>query len=79
MTETMQALTYQGSRTVVLSDLPVPTLPDQDSVLVQISSAGICGSDLDTHGGHGFAPSVGFSLGHEAPIARPGPPRWFSP
>ena len=66
MTTTMQALTYQGPGTVAVSDLPVPTLPDQDSVLVQVNSSGICGSDLHTYGGHGFVPDVGFSLGHEA-------------
>jgi alcohol dehydrogenase len=66
VTANMQALTYQGPHTVVVSDVPIPTLPDQDSVLVQISSSGICGSDLHTYAGHGFVPNVGFSLGHEA-------------
>jgi alcohol dehydrogenase len=62
----MLALTYQGPRTIVPSDLPTPRLPDADSILVQITASGICGSDLHAYGGHAFVPDVGFSLGHEA-------------
>ena len=62
----MQALTYHGPHTVRLADRPAPTLADQDSVLVQITASGICGSDLHTYNGHTFTSETDFSLGHEA-------------
>ncbi len=62
----MKALTFQGPRTVHVSDLPAPTLPDSDSVLIEVTASGICGSDLHTFDGHAFVSDTGFSLGHEA-------------
>jgi alcohol dehydrogenase len=62
----MQALTYQGPRRVEALEMPEPTLPGPDAVLVQISTSGICGSDLHTFAGHTFVSGVGFTLGHEA-------------
>lgn len=62
----MKALRWDGPRTVSVADVPDPTLIDEDSAILEVSSSGICGSDLHTYSGYEFAPDPGFILGHEA-------------
>jgi L-iditol 2-dehydrogenase len=47
---TVKALVYTAPRSVVLQELPEPSI-GRDDVLVQVAACGVCGSDL--HGFHG--------------------------
>jgi threonine dehydrogenase-like Zn-dependent dehydrogenase len=62
----MKALTYEGPQQVALSDVDDAVLPGDDGAVVRVTAAGICGSDLHIYDGHGFSPTTGYSLGHEA-------------
>ncbi|HMJ76662.1 MAG TPA: alcohol dehydrogenase catalytic domain-containing protein [Iamia sp.] len=62
----MLALTYEGPQQVAVSDVADAGLVDDESAVVRITASGICGSDLHIYDGHGFSPTTGYSLGHEA-------------
>ncbi|AFU01555.1 alcohol dehydrogenase catalytic domain-containing protein [Nocardia brasiliensis] len=62
----MKALTYQGPREISYSDVPDPVLTGPDGVIIRVTAAGICGSDLHIYAGHGFTDGTGYSVGHEA-------------
>ena len=56
----MRGLTFQGNGAVAVADVPEPTLLAPTDAIVQITMAGICGSDLHIlHAGEafGFAPA----------------------
>jgi L-iditol 2-dehydrogenase len=66
MSATMQALVFTDFNRHQLQDVPIPALVYPDDVLVQIKSAGVCGSDL-----HGYTGQTGrrqppLVMGHEA-------------
>src|SRR5581483_2183262 len=42
----VKALTWQGRRDVQVQVVPDPTIEKPDDVIVQVTSTGICGSDL---------------------------------
>src|SRR6476646_12092849 len=42
----MRALTWHGKRDVRVDTVPDPTIQDPTDVVVEITSSGICGSDL---------------------------------
>ena len=42
----MRALTWHGKRDVRVDTVPDPTIQDPTDVIVEITSTGICGSDL---------------------------------
>ncbi len=62
----MKALTYEGPQQVAVSEVADAALPGDDGAVVRVTAAGICGSDLHIYDGHGFSPTTGYSLGHEA-------------
>jgi threonine dehydrogenase-like Zn-dependent dehydrogenase len=62
----MRALVYRGAQDVRCESVPDAVLPDERGAVVQVASAGICGSDLHIYGGHGFVPGDGYTIGHEA-------------
>lgn len=62
----MRAITYEAPETVAVSEVADATLLDEHAAVVQVTAAGICGSDLHIYGGHGFTPTTGYSVGHEA-------------
>ncbi|MBJ8343554.1 alcohol dehydrogenase catalytic domain-containing protein [Antrihabitans sp. YC2-6] len=62
----MKALVYQGPQDIAPAEVADPTLPDERGVIVRVTAAGICGSDLHIYGGHGFSSDIGFCVGHEA-------------
>jgi 2-desacetyl-2-hydroxyethyl bacteriochlorophyllide A dehydrogenase len=64
----MKALVYVGPERLELQDLPSPTVRDGE-VLLQISSAGICGSDIHGFLGHSERRKPGLVMGHET-VAR---------
>jgi glutathione-independent formaldehyde dehydrogenase len=60
----MQAIVWRGSRKVALESVADPDVESPTDALVQITSAGICGSDLHTYEGRAPA-EPGMVLGHE--------------
>jgi len=60
----VKAVVFEDVGKIRVDDLPEPTLEEPDDALVQISIAGICGSDL--HMLHGKTPLLeGDQIGHE--------------
>lgn len=62
----MRALVYHGPRDIRCDVVADPDPGDVHGAIVQVESAGICGSDLHIYAGDGFVPTEGFSVGHEA-------------
>lgn len=63
-TETMKAVNYQGPFSVKVEDVPRPKLEHPDDVIVKVTTAAICGSDLHMYEGRTGAQS-GITFGHE--------------
>ncbi|MFP5071919.1 alcohol dehydrogenase catalytic domain-containing protein [Pseudonocardia nantongensis] len=61
----MRALTYHGRRDVRVDTVPDPTIEAPDDVVVQVTSSGLCGSDLHLYEVMGPFLSEGDVLGHE--------------
>jgi threonine dehydrogenase-like Zn-dependent dehydrogenase len=61
----MRALTYEGPGRVRVRDKPDPRIEHPDDVILRVTRAAICGSDL--HLFHGLVPDtrVGTTFGHE--------------
>jgi threonine dehydrogenase-like Zn-dependent dehydrogenase len=61
----MQALTFHGPRDVRLEDKPRPELLEPTDVILRVTTAAVCGTDL--HFFHGKEPGIapGTTLGHE--------------
>ncbi|WP_318503373.1 alcohol dehydrogenase catalytic domain-containing protein [Bacillus sp. T3] len=62
----MKAVTYQGFMDVKLKEVIEPKLKHAEDIIVKVTHASICGSDL--HSYHGMIPSLekDYILGHEA-------------
>ncbi|MEV7196994.1 alcohol dehydrogenase catalytic domain-containing protein [Streptomyces sp. NPDC093510] len=71
----MRALTWQGKRDVRVDEVPDPRIEKPDDVIVQVTSTGICGSDLHLYEVFGPFLDAGDILGHEAMgvVAEKGP------
>lgn len=63
-TETMKAVNYQGAFKVKVEDVPKPKLEHPDDVIVKVTTAAICGSDLHMYEGR-TAAEAGITFGHE--------------
>ncbi|ETI21275.1 hypothetical protein G647_07620 [Cladophialophora carrionii CBS 160.54] len=61
---TMKAVNYQGAFKVKVEDVPKPTLEHPDDVIVKVTTAAICGSDLHMYEGRTGA-EAGITFGHE--------------
>lgn len=61
----MRALTWHGKRDVRVYTVPDPVIQDPTDVIVQVTSSGICGSDLHLYEVLGPFLDVGDILGHE--------------
>jgi threonine dehydrogenase-like Zn-dependent dehydrogenase len=61
----MRALTWHGRRDVRVDSVPDPVLTEPDDVIVQITSTGLCGSDLHLYEVLGPFLAEGDILGHE--------------
>jgi threonine dehydrogenase-like Zn-dependent dehydrogenase len=62
----MQALTWHGKRDVRVDTVPDPKIEDPTDIIVQVTSTGICGSDLHLYEVFGPFLDEGDILGHEA-------------
>ncbi|WP_433503476.1 alcohol dehydrogenase catalytic domain-containing protein [Pseudonocardia halophobica] len=61
----MRALTWHGKRDVRVDTHPDPSIKDPDDIIVQITSTGLCGSDLHLYEVLGPFLGEGDILGHE--------------
>jgi threonine dehydrogenase-like Zn-dependent dehydrogenase len=61
----MHALSYQGPSSVRMVDKPEPRIEHPNDIVLRVTRAAICGSDLHLY--HGLVPDtrVGFTFGHE--------------
>jgi threonine dehydrogenase-like Zn-dependent dehydrogenase len=75
----MKALVYTAPEKVEIQPLPEPT-PAHGEVLLEVSAAGICGSDIHGFLGHSERRRPGLVMGHEAVArileVRPGVSGW---
>jgi len=61
----MKALTWQGTRDVRVEDVPDPIIKEPTDAIIQITSTGLCGSDLHLYEVLGPFLEAGDVLGHE--------------
>ncbi|WP_031482361.1 alcohol dehydrogenase catalytic domain-containing protein [Streptomyces bicolor] len=61
----MKALTYHGRHDIRYEDVPDPAVTSPTDAVVQVTTAGICGSDLHIYHGNPFSPELGYTPGHE--------------
>ena len=61
----MRALTWQGKRDVRVEDVPDPRIEEPTDAIIQITSSGLCGSDLHLYEVLGPYLHPGDVLGHE--------------
>jgi len=61
---TMKAVNYQGAFKVKVEEVPRPKLEHPDDVIVKVTTAAICGSDLHMYEGRTGA-EPGITFGHE--------------
>lgn len=64
MKRTMQALVYEGPRELNMREVELPVIGDQD-VLIRVSFAGICGSELSGYFGKNSLRVPPLIMGHE--------------
>lgn len=60
----MKALHYDGAFKVSVRSIPLPDLQHPDDVIVKVTTAAICGSDLHMYQGR-TAAEAGIVFGHE--------------
>lgn len=60
----MKALVYEGPKTMVMRDVPVPEI-NEDEVLIRVERAGICGSELSGYLGQNSLRKPPLIMGHE--------------
>ncbi|MFF6980898.1 alcohol dehydrogenase catalytic domain-containing protein [Streptomyces sp. NPDC008343] len=61
----MKALTYHGRHDIRYTDVPDAAVTSPTHAVVQVTTAGICGSDLHIYQGNPFSPELGYTPGHE--------------
>ena len=61
----MKAVTFQGPLKVEVKDMPDPAIQDPHDVILKVTTAGICGSDVHAYDGRMNIPATGWSMGHE--------------
>ncbi|MFJ2932686.1 alcohol dehydrogenase catalytic domain-containing protein [Streptomyces sp. NPDC087219] len=62
----MRALTWHGKQDVRVDTVPDPVVRDPDDIVVEVTTTGLCGSDLHLYLVLGAFLDVGDILGHEA-------------
>ncbi len=65
----MRALTWQGKQDVSVETVPDPTIIEPDDVIIEVTTTGLCGSDLHLYDPLGPFLHPGDVLGHE-PMGR---------
>lgn len=62
----MRALTWQGKKNVSVESVPDPTIVEPDDIIIEITTTGLCGSDLHLYDPLGPFLHPGDVLGHES-------------
>ena len=62
--QSMRAVIFKGIGEVALEDRPTPQIQDDGDVILKVTAAALCGSDLHWYRGHQSIPT-GFIPGHE--------------
>jgi threonine dehydrogenase-like Zn-dependent dehydrogenase len=62
----MKALTWHGTRDVRVTDVPDPSIEAPTDAIIEVTSTGLCGSDLHLYEVMGPFIDPGFVLGHES-------------
>lgn len=62
----MRALTWQGKKDVSVEDVPDPTIVEPDDIIIEVTTTGLCGSDLHLYDPLGPFLHPGDVLGHES-------------
>lgn len=65
----MKALTWQGRQKVSVEDVPDPTIIEDNDIIIEVTTTGLCGSDLHLYDPLGPFLHPGDILGHE-PMGR---------
>lgn len=61
----MKALVYHGAMDVRVDDKPKPKIEDPEDIVLKVTKAAICGSDLHLFHGNFKSMEPGQTLGHE--------------
>ena len=61
----MKAITFKGIQSLAYEDIPDPGLLDSTDVIIRVTAAGICGSDLHPYFGREQGLDCGTVMGHE--------------
>lgn len=62
----MKAVTWQGRRDIRVEEVPDPTIVEDTDAIIEVTSTGLCGSDLHLYETLGAFLHPGDVLGHEA-------------
>lgn len=65
----MKAVTWQGKREISVEQVPDPQIKESDDIIIELTSSGLCGSDLHLYETLGPFLHPGDVLGHE-PMGR---------
>ena len=61
----MKAATFQGPHKIEVREVPDPKIQQPTDVIIRVTTAAICGSDLHFYGGRIPFPLTGWTTGHE--------------
>ncbi|MBT6886936.1 MAG: alcohol dehydrogenase catalytic domain-containing protein, partial [Gemmatimonadales bacterium] len=61
----MKAITFQDVETLAYEDVAEPSIEEATDVIVRVTTAGLCGSDLHPYFGRETGLDVGTVMGHE--------------
>src|SRR3990172_9837977 len=61
----MKAVTFEGLFKVEVKEVPEPKVQEPNDVILKVTTAGICGSDVHAYDGRMNIPATGWSMGHE--------------
>ena len=61
----MKAITFQGIKSVSLSEVPVPIIESTTDAIIKVERAAICGSDMHVYHGRETGIDIGTIMGHE--------------
>jgi 2-desacetyl-2-hydroxyethyl bacteriochlorophyllide A dehydrogenase len=61
----MKAVTFQGPLKLEVKDVPDPKLQEPNDVILKVTTAAICGSDVHAYDGRMPMPPTGWIIGHE--------------
>ncbi len=61
----MRAVTFHGPLDVRVENVDDPTIQEANDVIIKVTSAAICGSDMHVYDGRMPLPGTGWTIGHE--------------